>query len=325
MDSLLALETNVNLFLQSLGDWLSTPLQGISLLATEYFFIFIIPLIYWCIDSITGLRMAFMLVTSGVFNSFFKMIFHSPRPFWFDGRVKSLSQEISFGLPSGHSQNAASLYGMMAASIKKKVITILLIFIVFLVGLSRLYLGMHFVRDVLAGWLIGAILVVLYMAVEKPVSRWLSTKTIGLQILLSFLFSIVLILIGVAGQSTSLHWQMPQAWVDTAIQTGGAVPDPFNINDVITLAGVAFGFTTGYALWIKKFGIPKVRGSALKRFARFFVGIIGVVIIYLGLKMVFPEEPLILGYTLRYIRYTLMSLWVSFFAPYLFIKMNLDH
>ena len=324
MDGLLDLEVNLNLFLQSLGDWLTVPFQGISMLATEYFFIFIIPLVYWCIDALMGLRMAFLLVISNSVNTFFKMIFHSPRPFWYNAEVKSLSQETSFGLPSGHSQNSASIYGVMATSVKKKGFTILILVVIFLVGLSRLYLGMHFLRDVLTGWLLGALCVAGFLWAEKRLSGWIAKRTLGMQILFSLLFAIVVILVAVAGKSTSAQWMMPTTWIETAAATGGAVPDPFNIEGSITLAGVAFGFTAGYAGWVKKYGVPVVKGSALKRFARFFVGIVGVVVIYLGLKMVFPEEPILLGYVLRFLRYTLLSLWVTYFAPMVFKKLKLD-
>lgn len=324
MDFLWNFEINIILFLQSLGSWLVLPFQAISFLATEEFIILLLPLIFWSIDALMGIRLAFMLVISGSFNNYFKMLFHSPRPFWFDTRVKSYSMETGFGLPSGHSQNAASLFGMMAATLRKKGFTILVLVVIFLVGLSRLYLGMHFLRDVLSGWLLGAILVWLYMLAEKPVVKWLTTKNLTVQILLSFAFSIILILLGFGTKALSASWQMPVEWITNAAATGGAVPDPFNMEGTITLAGVAFGFMAGYAMWVKKFGQPKAMGSAVKRFLRYIVGIFGVVALYLGLKMIFPEEPLLLGFTLRFVRYTLIGLWVSYFAPLVFKKLKLE-
>jgi len=109
-----------------------------------------------------------------------------------------------------------------------------------------------------------------------------------------------------------------------AALTEGAVPDPFNIEGIITLGGVAFGFMSGYAVWVKKYGQPKALGSAVKRFARYLVGIVGVIALYLGLKMIFPEEPLALGYLLRFVRYTLIGLWVTYFAPLVFKKLKLE-
>lgn len=324
MDSLLNFEIGITLFLQSLGSWLAVPFQAISFLATEEFIIMLLPLIFWSIDSILGVRMAFMLVISGSFNNYFKVLFHSPRPFWFDARVKSYSMETGFGLPSGHSQNAASLFGMMAATVRKKGFTIAVLVVIFLVGLSRLYLGMHFLRDVLSGWLLGGLFVLLYMRLEKPVVKWLITKSLALQILLSFILGIVLILLGFGSMALSSSWQMPAEWISNAALTGGAVPDPFNMEGTITLGGVAFGFMAGYAIWVKKFGQPKALGSALKRFLRYLVGIIGVVALYLGLKMIFPEEPLVLGFILRFVRYTIIGLWVTYFAPLIFKKLKLE-
>lgn len=324
MDQLLNFELSITLFLQSLGSWLAAPFKAISFLATEEFIILIMPLIYWSIDSLMGLRMAFMLVISGSFNNYFKVLFHSPRPFWFDARVKSYSMETGFGLPSGHSQNAASLFGMMAATLRKKGFTIAVLVLIFLVGLSRLYLGMHFLRDVLSGWLLGGLFVLLYMRLEKPVAKWLVTKNLAFQVLMSFVLGIVLILLGFGSRAISASWQMPAEWIKNAALTGGAVPDPFNMEGTITLGGVAFGFMAGYAIWVKKFGQPKALGSFLKRFLRYIVGIIGVVALYLGLKMIFPEEPIALGFILRFVRYTIIGLWVTYFAPLIFKKLNLE-
>lgn len=324
MDLLLNFDISITLFLQSLGSWLAAPFQAISLLATEEFFILIMPLIYWSIDSLMGVRMAFLLVISGSFNNYFKVLFHSPRPFWYDARVKSYSMETGFGLPSGHSQNAAGLFGMMAATIRKKGFTIAILVVIFLVGLSRLYLGMHFLRDVLAGWLLGGLFVLLYMRLEKPVAKWLVTKSLALQILLSFVLGIVLILLGFGSLALSASWQIPAEWIKNAALTGGAVPDPFNMEGTITLGGVAFGFMAGYAIWVKKFGQPIALGSVLKRFLRYLVGIVGVVALYLGLKMIFPEEPLVFGFILRFARYTIIGLWVTFFAPLIFKKLKLE-
>lgn len=324
MDAILNFEIEITLFFQNLGAWLTTPMVAISFLATEYFFMVMMPLVYWCVDSLMGLRMAFMLVISDSLNNFFKMLFHTPRPFWFDKRVASLSSETGFGMPSGHSQNSASLWGMMAATAKKKWLTIVALIVIVLVGISRIYLGMHFLHDVLSGWLIAGILLWVYLKLEKPAAKWLAPKKLSIQILYAFLFSIVILLPTLISISVSTGWQMPTVWITTAAATGGATPDPFNFEGVFTLGGVAFGFLTGYAWLVKKFGQPKVEGSWLKRLLRYFVGIIGVIVLYAGLKVVFPEEPMLLGLILRYIRYALIGFWVSAGAPRVFAKLKLD-
>ena len=41
---------------QSLGDWLVSPMQFFSFLGTEEFYILILPILYWCIDTSLGIR-----------------------------------------------------------------------------------------------------------------------------------------------------------------------------------------------------------------------------------------------------------------------------
>ena len=179
MDWLMQIELTFTLFLQSLGGWLEFPMQAFTFLGNELFFLLIMPALYWSIDPIIGFRAGMMLILSGGLNSCFKILFHSPRPFWMDARVEAMTSEVSFGLPSGHSQNSAAIWGMLAASEKKKWTTIIILVIVFFIGLSRIYLGVHFVRDVLSGWLVGGLIILLYLKLEKPDFFMVGTKTPG--------------------------------------------------------------------------------------------------------------------------------------------------
>ncbi|KAF0110961.1 MAG: PAP2 superfamily protein [Chloroflexi bacterium] len=324
MELLWNFEINITLFFQALGDWLKYPFKAFTYLGNEEFYILIMPAIYWCVSSIIGVRTGIMLVISGGLNTCLKFLFHSPRPFWIDTRVKAIISETSFGLPSGHAQNAASIWGTLAASTKKKWVTILLLIVILFIGLSRIYLGVHFTRDVLAGWLVGGLIVWIYFLLEKRVAKWLAPKKLGIQILYVLLFSASIILLGLLSKAASANWVMPSLWSETALQTGGEIPDPFNIEGLVTLAGVAFGFLSGFAWWVKKYGVLIIEGSFSKRFLRYFVGIVGVIIFYLGLKMIFPEDPLLLGIILRFTRYGMIGLWVSALAPALFVKLGIN-
>jgi len=56
---------------------------------------------------------------------------------------------------------------------------------------------------------------------------------------------------------------------------------------------------------------------------RYFTGLIGVLILYVGLGSIFPETETLIAYILRYIRYALIGFWMSGFAPWLFVKIKL--
>jgi len=324
MDLLMQFEIQITLFFQHLGAWLVYPFSAITFLGNEEFYILILPALYWCVDATLGFRLAAMLVLTNSLNGYLKVLFHSPRPYWVDARVKAYAGESSFGLPSGHSQNAASLLGILAASFKKKWLTIVCILLTLLIGLSRIYLGVHFTRDVIAGWIIGALLVVVYLLIEKPIARWIGSKSLGYKIGISFLVSLAIIAIGLLLNIPFSHWQMPSAWVNQALAADDTVPDPLNQDGTFTIAGVWFGFMAGYAWWLHRKGKIIIAGPAGKRIERYLLGLAGVAVLYIGLKLVTPASPDGLEFCLRYVRYALIGLWVSALAPLLFEKLHLD-
>jgi len=322
MDAIWQFEINITLFLQSLGTGLKPIFQFFTFLGTEEFYMFIMPAIYWCLDSKLGLRVAAMLMISNGVNGFIKTILHTPRPYWFDSRVNPLSTETSFGNPSGHAQNAASLWGLMASALRRGWAVILFIIIIFLIGLSRVYLGVHFTSDVLVGWLVGGLLLFAFIKLEKPVLAWLKQRTLFTTLGIAWftsLFLIALILVGIM-----LSAEPSQTWLTNAELAGAEeMPSPLNPDGAFTLGGICLGLFAGAAWFIKRHGMFNTRGEVWQKIVRYIIGVAGVAVIYLGLGAIFPRTPDITGYFLRYFRYTLLGLWISLWAPLLFYRLKL--
>lgn len=86
-------------------------------------------------------------------NKFLKYAFHRPRPH-FDDPILALT---SYSFPSGHTMAATVLYGVLAAllvtKIRRRSFRVVVIlsasFLIALVGFSRMYLGAHYLSDVL--------------------------------------------------------------------------------------------------------------------------------------------------------------------------------
>ncbi|HEY6608292.1 MAG TPA: phosphatase PAP2 family protein [Candidatus Limnocylindria bacterium] len=86
--------------------------------------------------------------------------------------------EVGYSFPSGHAANATIAYGVLAVLVSRLAIPIALralivaglIVTIFTVGLSRVWLGVHFPSDVLAGWLLGGAFVCAYAAITLPAS-----------------------------------------------------------------------------------------------------------------------------------------------------------
>ncbi len=104
-------------------------------------------------------------------NEFLKDVFARSRP----DISLHLVKATGFSLPSGHSMNfmafmLLSLYFLWVYSRSKKrniALTIIVLIYAILVGLSRVYLHVHYISDVIAGWSIGAALAVIAVIIHR--------------------------------------------------------------------------------------------------------------------------------------------------------------
>jgi membrane-associated phospholipid phosphatase len=316
----------------SVGDWFVPLMYFFSYLGTEEFFLLVLPLIYWSIDSFLGLQVAFILLTGNLFNHVGKLIFAGPRPYWVSPKVRALwLSETSFGIPSNHAQTAMSFWGVVAAYFKRTWVWVASLIVVFLIGFSRLYLGVHFPHDVLFGWLLGAVILWLFLRFWGPIAAWVARKSLGGKILTGFVVSLLFIVLGYGTWILRSGFQVPETWTANALLAGAEKPNPLDANNFFTMAGTFFGMATG-AAWIRSKGGYQVSSGVgslandpvAKRALRYVVGLVGILILYLGLGSIFPRGDGFIVYTLRYVRYTLIGWWVSGGAPWVFVRFKLS-
>jgi membrane-associated phospholipid phosphatase len=321
MNFLLDSGINLILALQNFS-WLEAPMKFFSFLGSEYFFLFVLPVVYWCVDAAVGFRIGFILLFTGGFNDVLKMILRGPRPYWYNAQVKALAAESSFGVPSGHAQSAAVVWGTMADSIHKAWAWAIAMAVIFLIGLSRMFLAVHFPHDVLLGWILGVLTLWYFSSWWNSIEAWVKKKSFNGQIVLALLVSLIILLFGGLAFYGLRDYVLSQAWMTNARRAGDPLPAPVSMDETLTSAGALFGLAAG-AAWINRRGGFQVAGPVLKRVAAFLVGVIGVLILYLGLKMIFPSGDSLPAYFFRYVRYALLGFWVSGGAPWLFFHFKI--
>ena len=190
-------------WLQSLGDGLTPLMKFFTFLGTENFYLLVLPLFLWCLDVGLGIRIGLILLVSGGLNEALKMAFGLPRPYWVNNKIRALSADTSFGLPSGHAQTSLAIWGRLAAWTRRGWVTITLGLLILLISISRPYLGVHFPADTLAGWLVGGLLLAAFLGLERPVALRLRRMKTGQLILLSFGVSLLLLALGLLAWANS--------------------------------------------------------------------------------------------------------------------------
>jgi membrane-associated phospholipid phosphatase len=325
MHTWLEMGVPIIIWLQSLGDWLITPMQFFTFLGDQEFYLILMPAILWCFDVGLGLRIGIIFLFSSTINGALKLVSGLPRPYWVSTEVRALKAANGFGLPSGHAQSAVAVWGTMAAWLKRRWTTLAMILLIFLISISRIVLAVHFPLDTLAGWLIGALILAGALLLEKPLIRWLRHLNLIQQIGFMLFASLTLIALGLIAHTATAARPVPQAWIaaaQVAIPQSDKI-DPRNLNDFFSAGGTFFGVGVGAAL-LFAWGRFNARVPWEKRAARYVLGIIVIIALYYGLKLVFPGGQTLLGVTFRFIRYALVGFWATYGAPRLFVALRLE-
>jgi len=264
--------------------------RAITSLGDELFYLLLFPFLLWCVDFYLGIRVGIIFLLSVYLNNGLKEIFQQPRPFDILPQIQKV-QAYGYGFPSGHAQSSLVVWGSIAYWKKQIWIRNLSVLLILLIGFSRIYLGVHFPTDILGGWLFGGLILGLSYFIFLKIKLDFIQGNMIFKIIGITLFPVILLQI----QSS-----------------------PDIISSVAALTGIGYGLLLFHSF------IGGIRpGNWLQRLISFLVGVIGIGIIYFGLKLILPSEGQSFYQLSRFFRYLLLGIWISSGAPWLFIRMGL--
>jgi len=242
------------------------------------------------VDVRLGARVGIFLLLSSQLNTVLKDLFHQPRLSDFDPSLQ-LAWFEGYGLPSGHAQFVVVFWGAIAAWARRRWLWVLVALLAVFVGFSRIYLGVHFPQDIVAGWAIGGLSLALYLAVQGGLERRLAELELQWQILLA------------AGVPLVLFVTSPGKSVATAMGT---------------LAGAGVGLAL-----LRRYVPFSPAGPMWQRVLRFVVGAAVVVPLYVALEVVPLAEGSWPYLAFRFSYFVLLGVWGTLAAPWLFRVLRL--
>jgi membrane-associated phospholipid phosphatase len=292
--------TSINLsiseFIQSFrSDFLDVFFLFITQFGDETVFLIVGAFLYWTFDKKFAYRFIMFFLYGAVVNGSLKFLTDTPRPYVEHPQTIQLIGEGSLGtsLPSGHAQNSTTMALVLSEKHQQfgKWFTTFLTVMVVLVMLSRLYLGEHYLSDVIFG---SAIAYSFYQLV-----RYVQTKPFAT----TYVQYLPLILL-----------------IPIAILT--------NDKNVFLASASIFGFSIGYPLERRYIGF-KEKTSWLVAFVKLAFGLGIALAIRVGLKEVFElglysinfeSNPTLSDQLLDFLRYFLIAIWMTLGAPFIFKK-----
>jgi membrane-associated phospholipid phosphatase len=260
--------------------------RAVTFLGDDQFFMIFFSIIIWCVNKILGFWSAFMLLSSATYSNFIKDLTLLERP-----ALEGVNHpEGSYAFPSGHTLTAVTVWPYMAVRLKKRGYWIWAAAAIVLIGFSRLVLGYHFLGDILGGIAFGIPFLCFFLWLSHLFysKSWHERFSISLLITLAVVVPLFL----------------------TALLPGADPPK---------ILGYLCGASLGYIIERNKIGMVE-KAPFYKQIIKVMIGLAVLFGIIVGLGGVLPSSVVWLGF----IRYALAGVWVTLFAPMVFVALKLS-
>jgi membrane-associated phospholipid phosphatase len=268
-------------------------MELVTFLGSPPYYLFLLPLIFFVFNEKRGIRLAIAVIFSAWLNLVLKALLQGPRPYELDPSL-GRAFESTYGIPSGHAQNALVLWVILASWGRGKRRYAAAALIIILISFSRLYLGVHFPTDIFAGWLLGALILALYFAVRPRIEPLLEAGGLRTRLI-----------------TLSL----------AALLMNALFPED------ISMGALLLGIGGGYSLRIKHLASAPPESGSKRAFVlllRFLLGFTVLALIFALFRRIMPEKSLPSYRLFNFFRYGLLGLWVTLGAPWLFLKLRLN-
>lgn len=273
--------------------------QLITATGEQLVFIAIISFIMWNVSKPLGYSLTFTLMASSLFNGLIKLLVASPRPFQVIESIegKRIATAEGFSFPSGHTQGASTFYLSIAYGSKRRVFVLLAFVLSVAVGFSRLYLGVHWPVDTIAGLVFGA----LFAWLLFPRILRLSTDTISRQRLSLSTGIVTLVLC-----------------LGILISEAAGLFEKDVFESMLKLSAISTGFGFGTYLETERIGYS-TQGSRMVKLLRYLAGLLGALLLLYGGKLLLPAHSVSI-----LLRYASASLWAFYLYPMLGCRIRID-
>jgi len=274
----------------------------------------VIALLFAVFDKRLAIRLAFVALIAGSLNQFLKLLVANPRPFVTAGTYRSewaVSPRTAavlatdYSTPSGHAMGGAAFWGVLfgrATGWTRAACALVILG----TGLSRPYLGVHYVEDILLGWPIGIAIAVIVTRYGDDLARRWDAQAFARRVAAA------------VGASVAL-WAATHA-------LGGFGTATVQPNAFVSYAGFLTGLVVAEPLEAHFVGFDPRRSSVGRKALRFVLVVVGIVgplvLLDRPLGAIAPDATP-LGDLLRYLRYGSASVVGLFAVPLLCARLGL--
>ena len=262
--------------------------NAFTMLGEQYFVIILFCWLAWCKDKEFAHKTGFAFCLGMGINQVLKLIFCVQRPWVLDSRIEpnesALEDATGYSFPSGHTQSGITVFGCLVLRYRALAFRIFCVFCAVMIGVSRMYLGVHTPADVLTSFAIGVAVVF--------VTEWLyniCVKHDVATLVFGGVISILVVAFALLKPYPTYH-------------------SPEYAFDCVKIAGAIGGFVVGWFLE-RRFVNYKPQGNNV---IKTIVGIAVLILLKVLFKKAFEQT-----YFIMYIQNFVLILWCVFVYPFI--------
>ena len=297
-----------------LPEWLIAIFQGITFLGDPIVYIVILAIGFWIYKKKEAIIAMYVLLTSVFLNFFLKTLIQKPRP---TESIRIIEEE-GYSTPSGHAQNSTAVYGWIMLYFKKIWLYIVTPILVLLICLSRVVLGVHYIGDVIIGFLVGAVILVALYFIMPYILKWMENWSVRRKIIVGEAYGVAVFIITFT-QGLFGNWDPEHATNPVLVDNTAQIVSALILIPVLVWAESKF----------VKMKNENIDWSS--KLLRVIVGLVVIIGAYFGFALLFDlinttglafMAKYSVDYLLRFIRYSILMVLAVLLLPLLFTRVK---
>ncbi len=297
-----------------LPEWLIAIFQGITFLGDPIVYIIILAIGFWIYKKKEAIIAMYVLLTSVFLNFFLKTLIQKPRP---TESIRIIEEE-GYSTPSGHAQNSTAVYGWIMLYFKKIWLYIVTPILVLLICLSRVVLGVHYIGDVIIGFLVGAVILVALYFIMPYILKWMENWSDRRKIIAGEAYGVAVFIITFT-QGLFGNWDPEHATNPVLVDNTAQIVSALILIPVL--------------VWVES-KFVKMKNENIdwsSKLLRVIVGLVVLIGTYFGFALLFDlinttglafMAKYSVDYLLRFIRYSILMVLAVLLLPLLFTRVK---
>lgn len=246
------MENEIVIWMQRELSFLYWPMRLVSDLGPSTYSSILLAGLYWAWNPRVMARIWILYLGTMCLTCVLKLALHTARPYWIAPGIAGLTKASGFGMPSGHALVTTAIWGQLARVLETRRMSLLCGLVILGVGISRLYLGVHDLLQVVAGMGVGLLVLSSFPMLERRALGVASSLSLGEKLAWLFLGSVGACVLALSVRGGIAAWSVPTDWVALAAEkrpSDGPI-NPKSLHSSFVSIGTLLGFWMGYVILV---------------------------------------------------------------------------